>query len=379
MGENQIPLYKKILNYYKNMILSGEMKPDTRLPSENVILQDFKVSRITVSRALKELELSGLIYRIKGSGSYVADRNHQLSKSTGPDFISLILPNKGDFSTEILKGIEEQARENGYFVTFHNSSESAALEKELVLEIMSKGSRGFIIYTIDPKLNMDLYSKLMISGFPFVLLDRKIAGLETSLVRVDNEKATYDLTSHLFKQGHTRIVFISNAINDISSEGERYRGFCKAHIDHGIPLLKKNLYGANEDIQKIPDDYMPDTEYYRKACNYLYDILEKTANTERPTAIMAVNDQLASLLIYTAIERGISIPGTYAITGFDNLPYTEHLPIPLTTAIQPAGKIGSLAALELFNRIASRKNKPNEVVVGTQIVIRESTTSINTN
>ncbi|MBN2557663.1 MAG: winged helix-turn-helix transcriptional regulator, partial [Clostridia bacterium] len=71
MNNNKTPLYEKIFHHYKKMILSGELPGGTRLPSENAIMQTFGVSRITASRAFKELELAKLIRRIKGSGSYV--------------------------------------------------------------------------------------------------------------------------------------------------------------------------------------------------------------------------------------------------------------------------------------------------------------------
>lgn len=376
MSNNKMPLYENIFNHYKERILSGELPDRTRLPSENAIMKTFGVSRITVSRAFKELELAKLIRRVKGSGSYVKNIHQGSGNYINHEFISLILPSKGDFSSEILKGIEEVATENDYFVTYHNSSESSELEKELVLEIMSKGSAGFIVYPIDPKANMDLYSKLLISGHPFVVIDRKIQGLDTSLVWTDNQKGAYDMTSHLLKTGHSRIIFLGNSVFEISSETERYRGFCKAHIDHGIPMLHKNLYGTEEDTKLIPADYMPEAEFGIRACNFLFDLLETINIAERPTAIAAVNDQLASILISTAIERGISIPADYSITGFDDLPYAAHLPVPLTTVAQPARQIGRLATSELFMKINNPAQKPKEHVVEAKIVVRKSTCGI---
>ncbi|MFO7611033.1 MAG: GntR family transcriptional regulator [Clostridia bacterium] len=376
MSNNKTPLYEKIFNHYKEKILSGELEVGNRLPSENAIAQTFSVSRITVSRAFKELERAKLIRRVKGSGSYVKNMHQGSTKDSNHDFISLILPSKGDFSSEILKGIEEVAMQNDYFVTYHNSSESPELEKELVLEIMSRGSAGFIAYPVEPKANMDLYSKLLISGYPFVVIDRKIQGLDTSLVWTDNQKGTYDMTSHLLKTGHTRIIFLGYSVFEISSETERYRGFCKAHIDHGVPLLHRNLYGTEKDTRSIPADYMPGAVFGIRACNYLFDLLETISLAERPTAIVAVNDYIASILVSAAIERDISIPADYSITGFDDLPYAAHLPVPLTTVAQPARQIGRLAASELFIKINNPGCEPKEYIVEAEIVVRKSTASI---
>ncbi len=373
VSRKQNPLYEKIFTHYQEQILSGELPSGSRLPSENVLGQLFGVSRITVSRALKELEQARLVRRIKGSGSYVRSLHQGPRHDNVHSFISIVLPSTGDFSAEILKGVEEAAAQNDYFVTYHHSFESQALEKNLVMDIMSRGSAGFIVYPIDPKTNMDLYSKLLISGYPFVLIDRRIQGLDTSVVWADNEKGMYDLTSHLIGSGHTRMAFLGRSVFEISSETARYRGFCKAHVAHGIPLLHKNLYGTEEDTSGIPAGYRPDADPDARACHYLYDVLGDMNDSERPTAIVAVNDQLASILISTAVERGISIPSEYSITGFDDLPFAAHLPVPLTTVAQPARQIGYLAATELFSKINDPSYLPRETVVEAQLVIRKST------
>jgi len=371
------PLYKKIFSYYRDRIVSGEIGPGNRLPSENEISEIFKVSRITVSRALSELELAKLIYRRKGSGSYVCDVDLTSTDDKfvlkDPSFISLVLPTKGDFASDILRGVEEIASLNGFFVTFHNSAESPDLEKEIINDVITRGSNGVIVYPLEPSGNMDVFSKLMISRYPFVLIDRNIPGLEAPLVWADNRKSFHTITKHLIDLGHTRIAFLGTSVFEVSSETERYKGFCAAHIDAGVPLLHRNLYGTKDDFKDIPDTFMPGKESDVRAANFFFDTIGQMDVKERPTAIAAVNDQIASLLVSVAVERGISIPGEYSITGFDDLPYASHLAVPLTTVAQPAMQIGKLAAIELFARIKNRKLAPSVKTVEPHLIIREST------
>jgi DNA-binding LacI/PurR family transcriptional regulator len=376
MKKSSEPLYKQIFTHFRDRIVSNEISAGSRLPSENDISKTFNVSRITASRALAELERINLIYRIKGSGSYVTDGVFEPKDgnafSGSPSFISLVLPTKGDFASDILKGVEEIASQNGFFVTFHNSAESPELEKEIVDEIINRGTRGIIVYPLEPSANMDIFSRLLINKYPFVLIDRNIPGLEASLVWADNHKAFYGITEYLLKQGHTRIAFLGTSVFDVSSETERYKGFCAAHIKSGVPIMNRNLYGTKDDFRDIPDDYMRGQDQNVRAANFFFDTLEKMDSTKRPTAIAAVNDRIAALLISTAISRGISIPGDYSITGFDNLPFAGHLPVPLTTVAQPAMQIGRLAALELFERIRNRNIVPQIKTVDTELVIRAS-------
>lgn len=54
-------------------IAAGGWQPGVRLPSERELVQEFGCARMTVHRALRELEDEGLIERRQGSGSYVAE------------------------------------------------------------------------------------------------------------------------------------------------------------------------------------------------------------------------------------------------------------------------------------------------------------------
>jgi GntR family transcriptional regulator len=66
------PLYVQIQEYIAEMILSGEMPPEAKLPSERDLSQNLDVSRMTVRRSITELVNEGLLERRHGSGTYVA-------------------------------------------------------------------------------------------------------------------------------------------------------------------------------------------------------------------------------------------------------------------------------------------------------------------
>jgi GntR family transcriptional regulator len=73
MSENlNKPLYTRIQEYIAEMILSGKLKPESRLQSEREFSEDLGVSRMTVRKALTELVNEGLLERKHGSGTYVA-------------------------------------------------------------------------------------------------------------------------------------------------------------------------------------------------------------------------------------------------------------------------------------------------------------------
>lgn len=66
------PLYKQIMDDMIDKINKQNMKPNDALESESELEKFYGVSNITVRKALNELEHSGVIYRVKGKGNFVA-------------------------------------------------------------------------------------------------------------------------------------------------------------------------------------------------------------------------------------------------------------------------------------------------------------------
>ena len=65
--------YETVKVSIQQRIADGGWQPGVRLPSERELVQEFGCARMTVHRALRELEAEGLIERRQGSGSYVAE------------------------------------------------------------------------------------------------------------------------------------------------------------------------------------------------------------------------------------------------------------------------------------------------------------------
>jgi GntR family transcriptional regulator len=68
---NPTPLYQQVKQSIHDQIMSGDYPVGSHIPSENVLCDKFGVSRITVVRALNDLEKDGILQRIQGSGTIV--------------------------------------------------------------------------------------------------------------------------------------------------------------------------------------------------------------------------------------------------------------------------------------------------------------------
>ena len=70
--KQSIPVYLKVKESIEEKIHDGTYRKDMRLPSENTLSAEWGISRMTVRRALDELTREGVLYRTRGSGTFVA-------------------------------------------------------------------------------------------------------------------------------------------------------------------------------------------------------------------------------------------------------------------------------------------------------------------
>jgi GntR family histidine utilization transcriptional repressor len=74
MAPNSIaaPPYAKVKQHLKDALASGRWAPGALMPSEAELVAQFGVSRMTVNRALRELQAEGLVERVQGVGTFAA-------------------------------------------------------------------------------------------------------------------------------------------------------------------------------------------------------------------------------------------------------------------------------------------------------------------
>ena len=76
-----IPLYSRVATIIQHKIVSGQYDPGDRLPTEDELVLQFGVSKITIRNALSLLEADGLINRIRGKGTFVSENVPEIKQS----------------------------------------------------------------------------------------------------------------------------------------------------------------------------------------------------------------------------------------------------------------------------------------------------------
>ena len=76
------PAYLQVKAFIQQHISSGQWRPGDPVPSEATLMQQFGISRMTVNRALRELTAEGMVTRVQGSGTFVAELHRIASNLT---------------------------------------------------------------------------------------------------------------------------------------------------------------------------------------------------------------------------------------------------------------------------------------------------------
>lgn len=104
-----VPAYEQVKAFVRGRISSGQWKPGDPVPSEAALMQQFGVSRMTVNRGLRELAGEGLVTRVQGSGTRVAQLHRISSRLTIRDIHEEVAERGHVHSTRVLLVAKEKA------------------------------------------------------------------------------------------------------------------------------------------------------------------------------------------------------------------------------------------------------------------------------
>ena len=340
--------YMEIYNHFRGLIKSGVLKPGDKLPTEEQIGKNFDVSRITVIYGLNQLQKEKLIYRVQGSGSFVSEEPGATSDKI--NIISLIVSFKGEGrEIQLIEGIENHLKQNGYLLTVSNSGEDIDEERKLIENIKNK-VKGIILYPASSNANTKIFDDLLKEQYPIVYIDRYPVSVPCSYVVSDNFDGGYKIGKFFTEKGHERIALIYHDITEFTSERDRFNGFMKAMSEGMIPKEYINIISIKRSETE---------DTLEKIIKELY--IKKPAS-EIPTAIFTFNDHLANSIMDYIHKKKIRLPENFVLAGFDDL---ENKPrhIPFITIRQMHYQMGEEAA-----KLALKKIRNNSFVNEQQII-----------
>ena len=348
-----LPKYRQILDDLRKEIHIGRHKPGDRLPSEADLGTKYDVSRLTIQRVLKELQIEDLIERRAGSGTYVRRKAEVAGHLFG-----LLIPGLGE--TEIFEpmcqGMGRAGRSGGHALlwgdTGYGTADREHQARQLCADYIYRKVAGVFFAPIEflpnkDEVNYSITEALASAGIPVVLLDRCIAAYPErsrfDLVGIDNRRIGCRITNHLLSQGALNPIFLGKPFSAPTVEA-RARGFHDAFpngkIVHGDPSDRAFVRGIMAG--------------------------------HHPDGVVCANDASAANLMQSLEEIGYRVPDSVRITGIDDVRYANLLTVPLTTMRQPCAEMGAMAIQLMLSRISQPDLPARDLLLDCKLVVRQS-------
>jgi LacI family transcriptional regulator len=272
--------------------------------------------------------------------------------------IGLIIPELVHaFWAEVAKAMLHCLRDKGYALLISSSEESADLERTEIEQLL--GRRVDAIAIASAQWSVESFRRIEQHDTPYVLVDRKFAGLRANLIDCDNEGVGFEATSHLIDCGCTRIAHIRGP--ELSTGVGRVEGYRRALAQHGHCFKPEYIVGVESG------DVTADVGGYR-AMQQLLGLREP------PDGVFCYNDTVAFGAIEAILEAGVRIPADVAVIGCGNLGNPRMSKVPLSTIDHNPAMIGEKAtelALSLIE--AKTQITPKTIQVPHRLIAREST------
>ncbi|MCL6631337.1 MAG: LacI family transcriptional regulator [Alicyclobacillus herbarius] len=254
------------------------------------------------------------------------------------------------FFAELMSGISEVTHDEGYDIVLITSRNDDVEAMERVV----RGRRVDGVLLLSSREDDPLVRAVERLRFPAVLLGRAAGGAHISTVNNDNVQAAYEATCHLLRLGHRRIGCLGGASN-LTVTQDRMAGYRKALVEYGIEL----------------DAQLEVSSFFLEQGGYL-GMMRLLALSDRPTAVLALDDVLAFGAMRAAAELQYRIPQDLAIVGFNDIRLAEIANPSLTTVRVHMQELGRLAATELLRRIEHPDAPITQKTVHTELIIRKS-------
>ncbi|MFC2091652.1 LacI family DNA-binding transcriptional regulator [Elusimicrobiota bacterium] len=273
-----------------------------------------------------------------------------LSKRTS-ESIGLITPlhfsPSSFYFTEIFKGIVDEAGSKDYSVIIPPYHSQDYLK--LFIERRIDGA-VFLAPPVDDQ-NIEVLAE---RELPFVLINSFINGAPR--VDIDNTVAAKKMLSYLKELGHSDIAIITGYMKSPNAR-DRFNAY--------ESFMKESGYAIKDGRVIIGDFQM------EKAFNEIKKLF--SSREDLPTAIFACNDSMAIGAIRAFKELDIRVPEKVSVAGFDDTDLSKLYSPSVTTIRQPFEEMGQAAGRLLIDILQGNAVEGEDIIVDTELVIREST------
>jgi DNA-binding LacI/PurR family transcriptional regulator len=258
---------------------------------------------------------------------------------------------------EIAIGIERYVEEHNFGLFRVLTHFEDAREQRCFTWLKQKRYDGLILIPASgSRLNEEL-NHLFDQGYPVVTLGVMHSRVDN--VQAELERGEREIIQHLFELGHRRIGYI-HGVADHTIFDYRLDACVRAQQKLGLTVRDEWIHRCGPTVA---DGY-----------NAAKMLFEGRSKKDCPTALVVVNDLLASAVVAALSSLGLRIPQDVSIATFDNTNLAQYTVFPpLTSVDYQAYEMGRQAAELLIARLAQRDRPRVHLEMRARLIVRQST------
>ena len=166
--EAPIPLYFQLINRMRRDILF-RLKPGDVIPSERDLCEKFKISRITVRKALEQLTVNGEIYKLHGKGTFKSfNRSNEIRELVYVIRNTSMIASPG--RERVIRALAETAEKRGYHLVIRGYHAAGGMES--LRDFAVRDVNGGLLVSVQELTNADILS-LQQARIPCVFMNQE--------------------------------------------------------------------------------------------------------------------------------------------------------------------------------------------------------------
>jgi LacI family transcriptional regulator len=321
------------------------------------VAREAGVSVATVSRVFNDSELVSedtrrTVREVAGRLKYWPNGSARSLITSRTQALGVLLPDLyGDFFSELLRGIDLEARREGFHLLV---SSSHADSGALIDALMSMRGRIDGLVVMAPDVDATAAIRTAAENFPVIVVDPGRGMTDCDTITIANFDGARAMVRHLLALGHRRIATVTGPLRNADAQ-QRLAGYRAALTEAGIAL---------DPELEIEGDFTEPSGFEAVAALLALD--------PRPTAAFFANDYMAIGALAALAQAGVRIPADLAIGGFDDIAMAHYINPALTTVHVDLISLGAGAVRRLLEVKDGLGHDAWHAVVPATLVVRHS-------
>ncbi|GHV00232.1 LacI family transcriptional regulator [Clostridia bacterium] len=346
--------------YEKLSARIAESKPNQGFWTEMEVARHFRISRSTARKAMNMLYKEGAVYRKTKAGTFIAPARNGKK-------LAIVLPFERSNNHKIVDAVLENNARFGYEIDTFFSELNVRKEREILENVLRERYDGLLFLPSGDSEHAELISRFVLGRVPLVLMDIELSGFDLPLVCSDNEGGYREIVTRFIQKGYKKFLFVMPVAGTMNSVHDRYRGYCRALLENGIPVRSEYVFRSSVfDESYLSLSVKEQNVVQAKSARKLYEYY--LALDDKPDAICFINDVSAAYFVNFLQRYDRELLDRLVIIGFDGLSMSQKLHF--STVCQNFYAIGKYALLTMDGLFAGETPK-SQTKIGTRTVLWE--------